>query len=264
VKRFVVISEILGYTLSAAVGLGVLYSVFVEVEILARVKGELRPSCMEIKVDADVLLIEYLAASGEDVAKGQPVLRVVVDEASRRRMLVRHRLEATVAALESDSSGESQAALEDARRALAVLPPVEEKVETLTTPCDGVFRQLADIRENNVVPAGKALALVYDMSELLLDISPGASLVDSRVADGQEARATIPEAQERLIGHVVTATITDTSNGFSIRFQGVPQADRDHMFTLLFGENKGVLGSVDAEVVVGHQSLFRKTFGRRQ
>ena len=263
-KRFVVISEILGYTLSAAVGLGVLYSAFLEVEILARVKGELRPSCMEMKVDADALPLEYLAASGEGVAKGQPVLRVAADEASRRRMLVRCQLETTVATLESDSSHESQVAIEDARRALAALPPVDEKVETLTAPCDGVFRQLADIRKNDVVPSGKTLALVCDMSELLLEISQDASPVDSRVADGQMARASIPALQESLVGHVATSTVADTSGGFSIKFQDVPQAVRDYLFTGLFGEGKGLPNSVDAEIVVGHQSLFRKAFGRRQ
>ncbi len=257
-KRFIVISEIIGYALSAAVGLGILYSVFVEVEILTKVKGELRPSCMEIKEGADALFIEYLAASGEHVAKGQPILRVSVDDASKRSILLRHQLEEAVASLESDSSGESQASLEDARRALAALPPAEEKVETLAAPCGGFFQPLAGVRENDVVPAGSALARVYDMSVLRLDSVQG----DARIADGQEARAVIPGMQERLVGQV--SVIMAPSNHVSISFQDAPQAAREIMFASLFGKSEEKLDAVEAEVVVGHQSLFKKMFGRRQ
>lgn len=263
-KRFVVLSEIIGYTLSAAIGLGVLYSVFVEVEVVARVKGELRPSCTEIKAESDTLFVEYLAASHGNVRKGQPVLRVVTDAAARRRILVRRQLEATVAALASDPTGESRAALEDTRRALATLPPVEGKTETLTAPCDGVFQQMPDMGKDGVIPAGKALALVYTMSELLLDASPEASAMDSRIADGQEARMTIPGTQERLAGRVILADGAAASKGVTIQYDDVPETVRGRVSTLWFGKDREALKTVEAEVVVGHQSLFRKTFGRRQ
>jgi biotin carboxyl carrier protein len=174
-RRFVVISEILGYTLSAIVGLGVLYTVFVDTEVLARVQGEIQPSSVAMKADTEVLLFEYIVKSGDSVKQGQPVLRVVADQASQQRIHARRLLETAVAALEIGSGADSSASLEAARHALAVLPTGKDQVETLTSPSDGFFFVPTESGQGDAISKGKNLALIYDLTQLSMDLSRSVS-----------------------------------------------------------------------------------------
>jgi hypothetical protein len=263
VKRFVVISEVVGYAISALVGAGVLYSLFVQVEVLSTVTGELRPLSCELKAIGQMLPVECLAASGTEVTQGQPVLRVTSDRSGQQVTLARRGLQTSVAMLEQEPGAESKTAIEDARRALAALPPVAS-VEILAAPSGGVVKQLVDADKSDVVSAGEPLAVVYDISQLVLAGPLGNSFADGRVAKGQEARVTVPELGERIIGQVTAVDSVDGKKTVSVQFSNISPAVRDYARSVVFGENAGKPNSVRAEIVVGRQSLFRQTFGRKQ
>lgn len=264
-SRFVQLTEIVGYSMSAVVGIGVVYSLYVQVEVIARVNGELRPLSAEVKADGDAIPIEYLVASGDEVVEGQPVMKVAIDEESRRRLKARRWVEAAVAVLASGSSSGDSSALESARATLALMPQVDEAV-ILAAPATGMFWQEVDATQAPVVPRGEALACLYDMRDLVFEAPLGSQPTVTRVAEGQDTRGTVSISgqQQKLVGRVLDVVGVETKKNVSIRFVDVPQVVRDAVFRPLYGENNEKLEPVSVEIVVGHQSLFKQVFGRNQ
>ena len=262
-KRFVVISEIIGYTISIAVGIGVVYSLFVRVEVTARVEGDLHPARTEAAARTDALLIDYMVSTGQEVKQGQPILHAALDDASQRRVQTRRRLEAAVALLEAHPDGDAPAALEETRRAIGALPPPETG-EIIPSPTDGLFKELVEPGQEELTPAGKPLAFVYDMSQLRFDGPLGASATDQKAAEGQTARTTMPGIPAPILGRVEAVNTSATPKTVSIRFDGISPEVRDYFYARVFGQEQPSSSSAHADLVVGYQSLFKQIFGRKR
>jgi multidrug efflux pump subunit AcrA (membrane-fusion protein) len=262
IRRFVVICEIVGYALSGLIGATVLYSLFVQVEIHVRITSQLAPVSTPVRAESDALLVEYLISSGQNVEEGQPVCRIEDDPEMQRRALARHRLEEAVAVLSQSASGDS-AALERARQALEALPKPGTGV-LIHAPSSGVIMNLKDLNQFDLVRKDEDIALIYDPAKLALSGSLGTSKADAMVAANQVARVKLPEFPEPLVGRVEAVESTDSTKLVTIRFDNVPQPVQQHFSTLLLEKDNAPLPSVTAEVIVGHQSLFSETFGRKR
>ncbi len=262
-ERFIIISEIIGYAVTAAVGIGVIYSLFVRVEVIARVEGELHPARTEVVADADVLPINSMVSTGQEVKRGEPILRVARDETVQRRVLTRRRLEAALTLLETKPDRDTGVALGETRRAIAALPPPDTG-EILTSPAEGILKQLVDPNLEATVSAGKPLAVVYDLSQLQFDGRLGASTADQKVAAGQTARVAIPGVPVPIVGHVESVNAGDTSKTVTIRFDDPSPEVRELFQARILGQGEPDAMSVHVDIVVGSQSLFKEVFGRKR
>jgi len=236
--RFIVISEILGYAMSGAVFIGVLCSLFIQVELVSKAGGTIHPLYEEVVTDSDALVIEYLVNSGESVVTGQPLIRVAIDEPTQHHVMVRRLLTATAALLEANVTADSDTALKNVRDALLALPlPAEGQIISATS--DGLMKQTVEPAELSLVPQGTPLAIVFNPSVLVLEGTLGTSNTDGRVVEGQLARVTV-----------------------SIEFENLSPQVQEHFSDSLSDNVHVVSQDVATDIVVGHQSLFKQMFGR--
>jgi len=258
-RRFVVLSEIVGYVLAALVGAAVVYSMLTKVDVVAKISGEAKPSASELTLDRDALLTAQLAAPGSDVVGGVPILRIAADPKDQRRILARRRLTAAIVDLEAEADEQSRAALDESQRALEVLPlPAQE--EDLAAPAAGFVAYRADLADVGTIPAGEALAIVYQSDRLLLETTLGDTAADQLVAPGQEVRATVPESGDRLTGRVVSV---DPERKVLVAFSDIPEEVQKRIRAAVLDESALRLPVLNAEVVVGSQSLFKQMFGKK-
>ena len=67
-RRFVFLSEVAGYGISAAVAAFVIYAAFAQTDVSITVEGALRPSSTALTAKAEALVLERLVADGAEVA----------------------------------------------------------------------------------------------------------------------------------------------------------------------------------------------------
>jgi len=260
--RFVVMSEILGYAMSGAIFIGVLASLFIQVDTVAKTGGRIHPSYREVVADSDALVIEYLARSGENVVSGQPIVRVALDKATQNLILARRHLSSTAELLGPNSDNASLAALHGVRTALEALPPPDGG-RILSAAHDGVVQHVIDPNDMDIIPKGTPLAILFNHSVLALEAVLGNSNADSQVVEGQMVRVTIPEVRDTLAGHVTGVQTEDGITRVSVEFEDVSLHVQEHFRALLPDDEQVPSQQVEANIVVGHESLFKQMFGRK-
>lgn len=261
--RFVAIVEVIGYLLSAVVGVAAVYSMIAQVEVLARVTGPIAPISALVASDKQAVLIEYLAASGNEVKAGDAVCRVATSPEDRARVLAQRHYRAAVAALEAVPSSSSVA--EQARSLLTALP-APEAPETLTAAVSGLLKTLPDPSRDEAAAAGSPFALVYDLGTLEL-AGPLEPANSERVAVGQTARVTLPNYPVAIEGAVVSVregeVPAEPPKSVTLRFQNTPEEVRKTLRDILSTSDVFPPIPIRADIVVGHQSLFRYMFGKK-
>jgi len=272
-RRYVFLAEVTGYTLSGIVGLIVLSTFLVKVEIIAEGSGIVGPVSTDIVADTDALLTEYLASTGDEVLAESPVCLIATDSADRLQALARRDLEATILALEQAPSLIASDTLTHARAAFATFPP-NERGEEITTPESGMLRCLIDPQRSGVIPAGVPLARVYDVTRLVLDAPLGQSGAADMVAEGQVVRMELFEQVEgdgkgagerqQLHGRVQTISTDGAAKRVVVYFADIPAVTREHFRSMLRDDGEDALPTVSVDIVVGHRSLFKDVFGRKQ
>jgi len=260
--NFVVLMEMVGYVMSAAILVGVLYSLFVKVEILAHANGVVRPESDIVAAPDEVLLLRYLAPSGENVIAGQPVCQVVVETAAKDALVAKRKLSAVATLLQTREDSKLDAVLTNVREALGDLP-ADVGAETLSAPRAGILQHAVESGADVPAPAGDPLALVHDMTRLRIE-GVLESLNAEKVAEGQQVRLTIDPIAEPFMGYVAAVSRSGETRQVLLQFQDVPEAVQHHFHKLLFdAETPSALPAVRAAIIVGHRSLFRQMFGRR-
>lgn len=261
--RFVALAEIVGYVLCGIVGIIVLCTFIVKVEILAHANGTLRLVSADVVVNRDALLTEYLVSTGDEVSQGAPVCRIITAPAAQRQALAGRQLQATISVLEQDPSPAASDTLERTRAAFATLPPID-RGEELAAPISGTLKRLIDPNQSGITPAGAPLATVYDMTRLVLEASivPGGAA--DMVVEGQDVRVRISDKLGQIQGRVHSVGTDGTTKRASMYFEGVSPAIRERFRSILHGESAEGLATVSADIVVGHRSLFKDAFGRKK
>lgn len=260
-QRFVVLTEIAGYLMAVVVGAFVVYSVSVRVDVVVSANGTLHPPFIDVRADAEAVLIKYIVSSGQEVTAGQEVCRVVLDPSAQRRILTRRQLESVVAMLEAEVDTQSDT-LENARKALATLPSTEDSV-ALKAPEGGWLKHTVALDEGVVSPK-QPIARIYDLKQLVMETTvSAASDAKHTVAEGMEVRVTLEGLAEPIVGNVtVAADAGDEQRKVTIRFKDLPADCRDHFRVLAFGRDKDAFPSVKAEITAGSRSLFSKIFAK--
>jgi len=245
------------------VGIVVLCTFVVKVEILAHVNGPLKPASVDVFAGTNALLVEYLVKTGDEVAQGAAVCRVVTDPVVQRQALVRRQLQATISVIEQDSSQLAADTLEQTRAALATLPP-NDRSEEITAPRGGTVKRLIEPSQSGIVSATTPLATVYDLSRLTLDatIDPGA--IAELVAEGQTVRVRLPGQGGEIRGSVQAVMTEGATKRAIIGFAGVAPLVHERFRSMLCGDGGEALATTGADIVVGHRSLFKDVFGRKK
>jgi len=258
--RFVFVCEVLGYAIIAVVGIGIVYGLLARVEVVASATGPVEPPTVDVVAESECLVTECLVVRGAAVEKGTPIARVVEDPEAQRVTQASVKLHEALALLEQGSKSESQAVAQ-VRGALSELT-VPEAI-TLTAPAAGRLKQEHNTGPGTPCPSGGVIARLYDLSQLTMQ-----GTVESRSAEkvvvGNLCRLTLPEGAEVPEGTVEAVKKEGKTAKVTLRWKEVPLAVQDLYAAALFGDGKGaVIESARADIVVGHESLFRRTFGRR-
>ncbi|HIJ73178.1 MAG TPA: HlyD family efflux transporter periplasmic adaptor subunit [Candidatus Hydrogenedentes bacterium] len=262
VKRFVTLCEVAGYGISAAVGIFIIYAVFARREILATANGTLAAPAIPVSYHEDALVVEFTAASGDELAPDAPLCRIVTDASAQRLMQAQRKLADVVDLLEQNEDPTSQAALANVQAALARCSADLETI-TLRAPATGILKIGPDAQKSEVIRAGAPLAMVYDLTRLELVGTLGNSTKADRVADGQPVRVRVPELDDVVHGRVEEVRREGDTASVVMRFEGVSQAARAHFATVLKTQPAPAVQNVEAKIVTGRRSLFRQIFGRR-
>jgi hypothetical protein len=260
-RRFVLLSEVLGYCLSGAVFLGVIVTVFVRVDVIVHAKAELRPKCHDVTCPEDFLLVEYLVANGEHVVAEQPIAHVLLGNTAQQRSLARRQLRESASLLEHEAGTNSRAAAEELKRALAILPPIED-IESIMTSHSGVLRHNHVPWEDGVLSGGTPLALVCDLQTLEMKGKLGDSRTNDRLAVGQRARVFMDDLREVVMGDVVEFHRGTNEIDFRLEFTGVSPKIQDYFRDKFVSAPVGASLVLQAEIIVGSQSVFTEMFSR--
>jgi len=260
-RKFVILSEVLGYALASAVFIGVIATLFIHVDVSVKATAELRPICQDVTSAEPFLLVEYLVANGENVVAGQPVARVLVDKAAQQRSLARRQLRASLSLLEAEPGSGAAVAAKRLREALAHLP-LSEDFETITTSYPGFLRHIHVPWEDGVLPGGTAAALVCEFQTLEMKGRLITTAVAAKLAVGQRARAFAGELGGVLTGRVVEARHGPDGTDFRLEFTQTPSATQNFIRKRFMNSTDGNPLTLQAEIIVGRRSLFMEMFRR--
>ncbi len=260
-RKFVVLSELLGYALASAVFAGVIATLFIQVDVSVKATAELRPICHDVTSVRDFLLVESPVANGGHVVVGQPVARVLVEMAAQHRSLARRQLRASLSLLEAEPGSSAGVAAKRLREALADLPSSED-FETITTSHAGFLRQIHVPWEDGVLPGGTAAALVCEFQTLEMKGQLITTAVAAKLAVGQRARAFAGELGGVLTGEVVEARHGLDGTDFRLQFTQTPSATQDLIRERFVNSADGKPLLLQAEIVVGRRSVFMEMLRR--
>lgn len=261
-QHFVVVAEVIGYAVTVVLVSFLAYTLFVSVEITVTGTGTLRPVCTDVTVDVEALPVEFLVSSGQEIAAGQAVCRVVLDPRTQRRLMALERLDAASALLDLDPDV-PRATLENIRNLAAALPTADGKA-TLDASESGWVKWSVDADTLDPVPPGEPLARIYDLTWLVVEATVPAAKTNRVIEPGMSVRVKLEDFPGPVVGTVVTVTDgEDDQRNVTARFEAIPEAWQEHFHALVFDEGADEFPPVTVEVVVGHRSLFREIFGRR-
>jgi hypothetical protein len=260
-KRFVFLSEVLGYALSGAIFVGLIVTLFVRVDVTVHATAELQPTCRDVTHPGDFLIVEYLVANGATVTADQPIARVLLDPAAQQRTLARRQVLESVSLLENGGSAESAAALNQLKSALANLSPIEDG-KSIVSSWGGVLRLEEVQGPAGVLPGGTALALVCDLKTLEMRTQIGESEGGGAVAVGQRTRVLIESLDAVMMGEVAEVHRDDHYTGVRLEFSEIPPIVQDHFANAIVSDPTSDPLVLQVNIIVGSRSLFMEMFGR--
>ncbi len=260
-RRFVFLSEVLGYSLSGAIFVGLIVTLFIRVDITVRATAELQPTCHDVTHPEDFLIVEYLAENGASVIANQPIARVLLDPVAQQRSLARRQLLDSVSLLEDNEADGSAAALIELKRALANLPPIEDS-KSIITSWSGVLRHEGAPWQSRVMSGGTPLALVCDFQTLEMRARIGESDGGDDIAVGQRTRVVIESLDALMVGEVAEVHRNEPYNDIRLEFSEIPSIVQGHFFEAFVGDPNGDPLVLQADIIVGSRSLFMEMFGR--
>jgi hypothetical protein len=257
-RRFIHIVQVLGYTVSAIMGIGAIYCLVTHEDVLAYGNGSLTPLSESLAVAEECVVYDWLIESGGDVTAGTPVARIVTDSQSAQRLRAARYLARARESLDQagEGSGGALRSINVALDDLDVVPPTQ----TLQSPMRGVVVTHQDANGTAVLAPETSLATTYDLEVLLFTAVLEATKA-KHVAAGQVVRVTLDGVEEALEGRVVGEPEARDGGTIQIRFEQVPEAVQRVIRELLIAETAS-FPEVRATIVVGRRSLFGKLFGR--
>lgn len=258
-RRFITLVEIVGFTTSAILGVGVAYTLWKHEEVLAYGWAKPQPLSAYVTVQKEAVPIEWLVAPGDDVFAGTPILHIVTTPGASQRLRAQRQLAQAQASLEAAGTPDAAAALAYTNQAADALSSIVPE-DTVLAPGKGGVMPLVSVEANDTIPAGTTVAVVYDLSALTCDLTLEVKKAN-KIEIGQLARLTLPGIEEPLEGKVVSADLTDEGGTASLRFENLSEEVRTLLYDNLF-VNDVPFAMLRAEIVVGHQMLFVKLFGR--
>ena len=260
-KRFVFLSEVLGYSLSGAIFVGLIVTLFIKVDVTVPAMAELQPTCRDVTHPGDFLIVEYLAANGATVTVDQPIARVLLDPDAQQQTLARRRVLESVSLLENGGSAESAAASKELNRALANLPPIKD-FESIVSSWGGILKLEEAPGRAGVIPGGTALALVCDLKTLEMRTQIGNSKGGDAIVNGQRTRVVIETLDSIMMGEVAEVLRGDDNTGVRLEFSDIPPIVQDHFADAIVSDSPSDPLVLQANIVVDSRSLFMEMFGR--
>ena len=258
-RRFVLLAEIAGYAISAAVGAFVLYAAFTQTEITASVEGTLRPSTTPVIAVPDAMLVAYLAADGADIVSGTPVCRVVTDPAEQRREQVRGKLAEACSLLSQGTDDASVALYKRAEALLSEIPP-SPVASLVPAPTGGVLRLAPAARGGGSGKPAEPLATIYSPDSLAFE---GSLPVNTSVAQSQPAIIVLPDGGPALKGTVLAVDTKAKPAKVTVVVTEVPAALAQEYRAALAKPLPDTWPAAKARIVTGYHSLFKQLFGKR-
>ncbi len=250
-RRFVLLCEITGYTITAGVAAFVVFAIFRQVDTVAASTGSLRVASSPVAADVPALVAQYTGANGAEVTTGAPVARVITDPVALRTARARRMLE---------KAGD----LLDAAPAAAEVKGAAARLDAgpapraLAAPAAGLLRTLPP---DDMATTGQPVARVYDTSALVFE---GAlEKYADQVAAGQPARAVVADLKLTLSGRVEKVVRADGASTVTIRFTVTDPALRDQLRRRVLETPSAEFPAQKIETVVGTRSLFTVIFSRR-
>jgi len=260
-NRFVLIAEVLGYVLALTVILGAISTLFINVDILLPVSGQLTPLHTTITLDEDCAVATLEQETGSAVASGAPVAMVVTKSGDMLRVMGIRKVRDGLTLLgveDSDALGE---VLKTARTWLG--NAASPRTTTLTAPMNGLVKPSDEALDGDRIPAGKPVATIYDLNTLTMRAILPDNRVD-RVARDMPARASYPSVDQPLEGRVISLTTDEDGTHVDLRFEDVPEPVKRAGHAAVFGDGGEGLPTATADIVIGEQTLFSKLFSKRQ
>lgn len=255
-KRFIIIIEIVGYLVSAILGVVAIYCLITYEDVYAYANGTLKPISKSLMTDQKCVIYNWTVSTGDIVQTGKPVANIVTDKIRFNRLLASRQLTDVIKSL--NMAGISSAIeinkLQSMQDNLGQRP---ELMQVIYSPGKGI---ISVSNKTGVIKTGDTLATIYDLSTLVSDAILEASKAD-KVTKKQVVRLTLPELERVIIGQVVDEPETEEGGTIRIQFNEIPNEIQNY-FNVLATKQSVLFPKVRASIVVGRRSLFSKFFGR--
>lgn len=259
---FVPIMETIGYALCGLVGIGLLYSLVTEVDVLVPCEGSLMASAESAVAPTESIVVDWFAQPGQEVNAGDPLCALAVEPLSRDKARARHLLNAACRDLATLTDAQSQSAAAQARAALDTLGN-PQGLQILDAPESGVISPTGPALRAELLKPGEPVAHIVDVSRLVM-VGKVPVSESAKVAVGNLAKVTAPPSGAVLEGRVVDVN-KDTPETVTLRFESIPESLRQtYLANFIISETDTTeISTCKAEIVLGRTSLFRSLFGRR-
>jgi hypothetical protein len=253
--------ETTGYVLCSLIGVGLVYSLVVKVDVRVPCEGSLDAVSVSAVAPTEAVVVEWMIQPGQKVNIGAPLCSLAIDPLARGKARARYSLKAAVESLAAVNEAESQAAAAQARAALDALG-APRNLQTLNAPGSGIVSPTGQALRAEVLEQGAVVARIMDASRLeMTGMVPVAQA--NNVASGNPARVLAPVNGVLLEGRVVGVS-NDTPGKVTLQFEPVPESLQQTYVGKLLSSEVGAPENMGckAEIVVGRTSLFRNLFGR--
>jgi multidrug resistance efflux pump len=259
---FVAIMETIGYALCGLVGIGLLYSLVTQVDVLVSCEGSLTASTVAAVAPAESVVVDWLVEPGQKIKAGDPLCTLAVEPLSRDKARARHLLSAAWKDLDALTDAQSQTAAAQARSALDTLG-FPQDLRTVNAQGSGIVAPTGPALRSEMLKPGEAVAHTVDASCLVMvgTVPPTES---AKVAVGNPARVTAPHGGVVLEGRVLDVN-KGAPNKVTLLFESIPESLQQSCLANFISPEAVPAETVlrKAEIVVGSSSLFRSLFGRR-
>lgn len=256
--HFVIIAEVLGYILSLAIIGGAIVMNFISVPVTINASGELLVESTTVTLTREGVVVQLVHNSGEAVASGAELLRVVQDP-TRFMPALAYRALHTVTDQLKDTSDSMTNKLLPALRLFQAEMERDADFIPLTAPVAGVWICTDTLALNHPLAAGLPLGRIYVLEHLTM-------LLQLPAKDGARIKPGMPVSTQfathlALNGVVSALHPAGRTVTLLVTLTPPPETGRAQLREALV--NGVVLNNQSATITIGTQSLFSRLVLRK-
>jgi len=257
-NRFIIIIEVIGYSVSAILGMAAIYCIVTYENMNAYANGILVPSSTSINVNQEYLIYDWVVNPGDLVESETPIAKIVTDKTAFQRLIASSYLSEAIKSLKDTEIPLNQnlETLKTQYNKIRGLP----EIKNISSEKRGIISIPNNIKKNTVLNPETDLAITYDLNTLFCSAELEASN-SGKVTEGQTVTIILPETEQEIIGLVNKDPDAKEGGTVKLIFSNIPENAKQYFKELLSSDSSS-FPKVRATIIVGRRSLFAKFFGR--